>query len=42
MLAFAWGMAARGQDVFEQKDAQDKRAPLTAEQKAAGAREAIF
>ena len=42
LFAFALGMAARGQDLFEQEDANDKKAPLTAEQKAAGEKESIF
>ena len=42
LFAFAFGVAAFGQDLFDAHNAKDKHAPLTEEQKAAGEKEAIF
>ena len=42
LLVCALGISAFGQDLFEQYEADRNHAPLTEEQKAAGAKESIF
>jgi len=42
LFLFTFGMSAFGQDLFGQHEAEQKDAPMTEEQKAAGEKESIF